>query len=272
MRRWLTILGSAVVALYVVIVGVLFFFQRDMMYRPDSIKRVPPSYYAMLGGVQEVELKTKDGLKVYAWYTPAPPGRPTVAIFHGNGGSLRSQRYRLAYFRDAGMGVMLLAYRGYAGSDGWPSEGGLYTDARAALDWLNGQSIADKNIVLYGESLGTGIATKMATERQVAAVVLESPYTSTVDVAAARFPWVPVGWLMSDRYDSLSRIAEVKAPVLIMHGDADEVIPQAFGKTLFDAAHEPKEGYWPQGAGHGSIFDLGGFLKAREFIERRYTP
>lgn len=272
MRRWLFILGSVVVASYAVVVGALFLFQRDLMYRPDSIRRVPPSYYAMLSGVVEVELKTKDGLKVYAWYAPAPAGRPTVAIFHGNGGSLRSQRYRLAYFKDAGMGVMLLAYRGYAGSDGRPSEEGLYTDARASLDWLNAQGIADKNIVLYGESLGTGVATKMATERGVAAVVLESPYTSTVDVAATQFPWVPVGLLMSDRYDSLSRIGEVKEPLLIMHGDADEVIPQAFGKALFDAAHEPKEGFWPQGAGHGSIFDLGGFLKAREFIERRYVP
>lgn len=139
------------VALYVSVVGLLYVFQRDLMYRPDQIARVAPSYYPMLAGVQEIELKTSDGLKIFAWYAAAPVGRPTVAIFHGNGGSLRSQRYRLAYFKDAGMGVLLLAYRGYAGSDGSPSEEGLYLDARAALDWLSAHGVANERTVLYGE-------------------------------------------------------------------------------------------------------------------------
>ncbi|MFM9865845.1 MAG: alpha/beta hydrolase [Micropepsaceae bacterium] len=264
--RWL-LLGAA--GFYVAIVGLLYVFQRDLMYRPEAIRRVPPSYYDMLAGVQEVELKTPDGLRVYAWYAPPPEGRPTVAIFHGNGGSLRSQRYRLKYFKDANLGVFVLGYRGHAGSDGTPSEEGLYTDARTALDWLNAQGIADTRIVIYGESLGTGIATKVAAEREFAAVVLESPYTSTVDVAADRFWFVPVSMLMKDRFESLARIAQVHEPLLIMHGEADEVIPQSFGRRLFDAANEPKEGYWPKMAGHNSIFDLGGFLTAAEFIERR---
>lgn len=271
MRLWMKI-GAAVGALYVLAVGALYFFQRDFMYWPDHTARVAPSYYPMLAGVEEVELKTPDGLKVYAWYAPAPDGRPTVAIFHGNGGSLRSQRYRLAYFKDAGMGVLLLAYRGYAGSDGSPSEEGLYTDARAALDWLGAQGVSGDRIVLYGQSLGSGVATKMASERHVALVVLESPYTSTVDVAELQYPFVPVSWLMMDRYDSLSRIGQVKVPLLVMHGDADQVIDQALGRRLFDAANEPKEGFWPHGVGHNDIFDLGGFNAARSFIERRLQP
>ncbi len=269
MRLWTKIaLGAS--AFYVAIVALMYVFQRDMMYFPDQIRRVPPSYYPMLAGVQEIELKTSDGLKVYAWYAPAPEGRPTVTIFHGNGGSLRSQRYRLAYFKEAGMGVLLLAYRGYAGSDGRPSEDGLYVDARTALDWLNAQGVSNDAIVLYGESLGSGVATKMASEREVALVVLEAPYTSTVDVAAWRFPIVPVGWLMKDRYESLARINAVREPLLVMHGDADEVIPQTFGRRLFEAANDPKEGFWPQGVGHNDIFDNGGFLTARDFIERRF--
>lgn len=270
--RWWTKALIGVAGVYAAVVGFMYVFQRDMMYFPDQIRRVAPSYYPMLAGVQEVELKTADGLRVFAWYWPAPSGRPTVAIFHGNGGSLRSQRYRLAYFKDADMGVFLLGYRGYSGSDGWPSEEGLYTDARAALDWLNGQGVADERIVLYGESLGSGLATKMASERPVSLVVLESPYTSTVDVAALRFPIVPVHWLMVDRYESIARIDKVKAPLLVMHGDADQVIPQAFGRRLFEAANHPKEGFWPQGIGHRDIFDTGGFLAARDFIERRFKP
>lgn len=267
--RWMRRLLVGVVGLYLAAVALLYVFQRDLMYRPDSIRRVAPSYYDMLVGVKEVELKTPDGLRVYAWYSAPPAGRPTVAVFHGNGGSLRSQRYRLKYFKDANMGVLVLGYRGYAGSEGTPTEEGLYTDARAALDWLNAQGIADDRVVLYGESLGTGVATKMATEREFAAVILESPYTSTMDVAASRFPFVPVSWLMRDRFDSLSRIGQVHEPLLVMHGEADEVIPQAYGRRLFDAANEPKEGFWPKRAGHNSIFDLGGFQTAAEFIERR---
>jgi uncharacterized protein len=269
--RWLQWLFIGAAVLYLGVVALLYIFQRDLMYRPDSIRRVPPSYYQMLAGVQEVELKTPDDLRVYAWYAAPPEGRPTVVVFHGNGGSLRSQRYRLKYFKDANMGVFVLGYRGYAGSDGKPSEEGLYTDARAALDWLNAQGIADANIVLYGESLGSGVATKMAAEREFAAVVLESPYTSTVDVAARSFPIVPVHWLMSDRYESLDRIAQVTEPLLVMHGAADEVIPQELGRRLFHAANEPKEGYWPKLAGHNSIFDLGGFTTAAEFIERHVS-
>jgi fermentation-respiration switch protein FrsA (DUF1100 family) len=112
----------------------------------------------------------------------------------------------------------------------------------------------------------------MASERKVALVVLESPYTSTADVAAFRFPIVPVYWLMNDRYESLSRIAKVTAPLLVMHGDNDYAIPQSFGKRLFEAANQPKEGFWPKGIGHTEIFDAGGFETAREFIDRVYMP
>jgi fermentation-respiration switch protein FrsA (DUF1100 family) len=122
--------------------------------------------------------------------------------------------------------------------------------------------------VLYGISLGSGVATKMAAERDVGAVVLESPYTSTVDIAAWRFPIVPVTWLMEDRFESLARIRSIAEPVLIMHGDRDYVIPQQFGRRLFEAANEPKEGFWPQGLGHNDIFDNGGFDTALDFIRR----
>jgi fermentation-respiration switch protein FrsA (DUF1100 family) len=241
------------------------------MYFPDGLPRVAPSYYAMLDGVQEVSFTTADGLTLVAWYAPAPPHRPTVVMFHGNGGSLRGERYRLKRFKDAQIGALLLAYRGYSGNAGVPSEQGLYADARAALDWLERSGVASTSIVLYGISLGTGVATKMAAERSVAAVVLESPYTSTVDDAAWRFPIVPVTWLMEDRFDSLARIRAITEPLLIMHGDADTVIPQQFGRQLFDAANEPKEGFWPHGLGHNEIFDNGGFDVALDFIRRRLS-
>lgn len=267
MRKSMTALITGI-ALYLAAVTALWALQRDLMYFPDDAPRVAPSYYPMLDGVVEVRLTTADGVELAAWYAPAPPARPTVALFHGNGASLRGERYRLKHFIDAEMGVMLLAYRGYSGNGGSPTEEGLYADARAALDWLQANGIGGESIVLYGISLGTGVATKMAAERDVAAVVLEAPYTSTVDVAAFRLPVVPVAWLMEDRFESLARIRAITEPLLVMHGDDDHVIPQRFGRQLFDAANEPKEGFWPTGIGHNDIFDRGGFDAAAGFIRR----
>ena len=270
MRRLLTVLIAGV-ALYGIAVTALWALQRDLMYFPDHAPRVPPSHYAMLGGVQEVLVTTADGVELAAWYAAAPPARPTVVMFHGNAGSLRHERYRLQHFMDAGLGAMLLSYRGYSGNGGTPTEEGLYADARAALDWLDANGVDDESIVVYGISLGTGVATKMAAERELGAVVLEAPYTSTVDVAGIRFPVVPVGWLMEDRFESLARIRAITEPLLVMHGDRDDVIPQRFGRQLFDAANAPKEGFWPTGVGHSDVFDNGGFAVAVEFIRRTMT-
>lgn len=250
----------------------LWAFQRALIYSPDRIEYVPPSHYAMLAGVGEIALETADGVDLKAWYAPAPANRPTVVLFNGKGGSLRSHRYRIQLFREARMGVLLVAYRGYSGNEGEPTEEGLYADARAALDWLEARGVPEHSIALYGASLGSGVATAMAAEREVGALVLEAPYTSVVDVAAARFPFVPVGLLMSDRFDSLSRIDDVDEPLLIMHGDDDHVIAQRFGRELFDAADAPKAGFWPEGVGHKDIFDRGGFEAARDFIESSVTP
>jgi len=263
---------------YLVSVTCLWAFQRALIYSPDDVEYVPPSHYLMLAGVEEITVETVDGIELKAWYAPAPANRPTVVMFLGKGGSLRSQRYRVALFKDAQMGVLLLAYRGYSGNEGEPTEEGLYADARAALDWLESHDVHNRSIVIYGASLGTGVATAMAAEREYGALVLEAPYTSVVDVAAARFPIVPVDLLMFDRFDSLSRIDEIDEPLLVMHGDADRVIAQRFGRELFDAADGQKAGFWPVGVGHKDIFDRGGFEAARDFIEssvqseRRSSP
>jgi fermentation-respiration switch protein FrsA (DUF1100 family) len=263
-----TIAVAAVVALYSATTFALWALQRELLYHPDARVSVPPSHYPMLAGVRELELTAADGIELVAWYAPAPSGRPTVVLFHGNGSSLRGERYRLKHFMDASMGALMVAYRGYSGSAGSPTEEGLYADARAAIDWLEANAVPRASIVLYGQSLGSGVATKMAAERDFGALILEAPYTSTVDVAAHRFPIIPVSWLMEDRFDSIARIGEIYEPLLIMHGDADFVIPQSQARRLFAAAHEPKQAFWPTGVGHNDLFDNGGFATAREFIEK----
>lgn len=264
LRRTLAFAGSA----YLAVTALLWLWQRELIYTPDDIPYVPPSHYAMLAGVDEIALETSDGLALTAWYAKAPIDRPTVVIFPGKSASLRGQRYRIQHFKDARMGVLLVAYRGFSGNAGEPSEQGLYKDARAALDWLARRGVEDSSIVLYGVSLGSGVATRMAAERRVGALVLEAPYTSIADVAALRFPGMPVDWLLRDRFDSRSRIAAVTEPKLVMHGDKDTVIPQALGRALFAAASPPKQGFWPTGVGHNDLFDAGGFTAALAFIER----
>jgi len=209
---------------------------------------------------------------IIAWHSPAPPGAPTLVFFHGNGGGIAMRHWRIRRGQKSGYGVFVVEYRGFSGLAGTPSEEGLYADARAALDWLGAHGVPSTSTILYGESLGSGIAVKMATERSVAGVILEAPYTSTVDVAALNYWMFPVRWLMWDRFDSLARIKDIQAPLLVMHGAADTTIPQSQGRALLDAALEPKLGYFPDDAHHLDLILHGGYEQIDEFIAKFWTP
>ena len=248
----LTLLAVVAVG-YAGIVGAMYAFQRNLMYFPDvSLADIARSAYP---GGAAVNVTTADGLTLAGWYWPPPkPGAPVVVVFHGNAGHHGHRTDKAVAFTQPGFGVFIAGYRGYGGNPGTPTEQGLYADARAALDWLQGQGVAGEQLVLYGESLGSGVAVQMATERKVAAVVLESPYTSVPDVAAERYPFVPVRALTLDRYDSLSKIARINAPLLIIHGERDRVVPVKYGRRLFEAAHEPKKAVFFPYAQHNDIF------------------
>jgi fermentation-respiration switch protein FrsA (DUF1100 family) len=181
---------------------------------------------------------------------------------------MSARHWRIRRGQKMGYGVLLVEYRGYGGNAGSPSEEGLYTDGRAALDWLSSRGVLSTSAILYGESLGSGIAVKLATERKVAGVILEAPFTSTTDVAASIYWMFPVRWLIWDRYDSLSRIKEINAPLLVMHGGADEVVPQAHGRALLDAALEPKLGYFPPEANHQDLVLHGAHDQVDDFIAK----
>src|SRR5262249_12993473 len=160
-----------------------------------------------VAAVREVTLATADGLALLAWYLPPPAGRPVIVYYHGNGGHLGYRHGRMARFHAAGYGALFPEYRGYGRHPGRAGEGGLYADARAALDFLAAQGIAPAHVVLFGESLGCGVAVRMASERAVGAVVLEAPYSSVADVAQSHYPFVPARLLLKDRFDAVSRIA-----------------------------------------------------------------
>jgi fermentation-respiration switch protein FrsA (DUF1100 family) len=227
--------------------------QRSLIYQPFGEFSTPAA--SGLPEMAAVRVATADGLDNLAWF--APPrraGMPTVVFFHGNACNLSCWSYKARAFLDAGFGMMMTGYRGYEGNAGSPSEEGLFADARGVLDWLAARGFAGRDIVLYGESLGSGVAVRMASERAVAAVILEAPYTTIADVAAVHVPFVPVEWLVRDRFDSLSRIADVHAPLLIVHGDQDTLIPSTLGRALFAAAREPRHALWVPAGGHSDLW------------------
>ena len=251
------------------LVGAIYLFQRNLLYFPDTDR--PDARELGLSVVREVELVTGDGLRLLAWYASPGPSQLVIVYFHGNGGNIEYHADWLRRFHDEGFGALFLEYRGYGGNPGSPSEQGLFADARAGLDFLASQGVEPGRVVLFGESLGTSVAVRMASERPVALLVLESPYTSIAAVAKRHYPFLPVDLLLRDRFDALSRIAAVRAPLLVLQGGRDQVVPPQSGRELFAAAPEPKEIWVAPEGGHNDLADFGALDKAVDFI-RRHAP
>ena len=233
---------------YAAVVAYVSVFQRSFLYQPDT-ERVAPAA-AGLRGFEEELVSTPDGARLVTWWSPPQPGRPVMVYFHGNGGNISYRAARAQFFQAEGCGVLMVEYRGYGGSTGVPSETTLTADARQMLDRLAARGYPAKRLVLFGESLGSGLAVTLAAERPVAALILDSPYTALVDIAAERMPYLPVRLMMLDRFDSLSKIAKVHARLLVIHGDQDEVIPFEMGERLYAAANGPKSFVRLKGASH----------------------
>jgi uncharacterized protein len=235
--------------LYLAAVAYLYAIQRHVVFQPGGALARPDE--SGLAGVEVLSLPMPDGTLLSAWHAPAEPGRPTLLYFHGNAGNVSWRAERFRDVLDAGFGLLAPSYRGYPGSGGSPSEAALVADGLALFDWLAGRA---DGVVLYGESLGTGVAVAVAAERDAHALVLEAPYTATLDIAAEAYPWIPVRLLMKDPFPSRERIARVDEPVLIVHGKEDRVIPVEHGRRLFSLAREPKRLVILEGAGHAELW------------------
>ncbi len=264
-------LAIGAVVFYGVLLGGVYFLQRSLMYYPGTDVPVPGA--SGVSDMSPVRMTTSDGIALTAWYRPAPRGMPTVVFFQGNAGHIGHRGDKARTFLDAGYGLVLAGYRGYGGNPGHPHEEGLYADGRAVLALLAKNGVALSRVVLYGESLGTGIAVQLAFESArvgtpVGAVILEAPFDSMVTAARYHYPYLPAHWLLKDRYESVSKIAEIGAPLLVIHGGHDLVIPDVFGRKLFQAAHEPKEALWLPAATHTDLFSHGAGKKVVSFIRK----
>lgn len=241
-----------------------YFGNRLFMYFPDA-SRYAPSEIG-LENVEEIELQTPDGVKLVAWHSKAEPGQPTILYFHGNAGNAAGRALKIDTMRRGGAGVLYVNNRGYGGSGGSPTEADNVADAITAYEHLRSLGVADSEIVLYGESLGSGQAVRLGGQKTVKAVVLEAPLTSTVDVARRTYFWLPLKLLLTDIYDNEKHVSEVKAPILILHGERDAVIPVGMGKRVYAAANEPKQiEIFPE-AGHADLFEHGAWERVEAFL------
>jgi pimeloyl-ACP methyl ester carboxylesterase len=252
---------------YAGLVALRYVAQRRLMYFPEAIHTSPAE--AGFPQAEEVVLNSADGVRVIVWHVAPRDERLVWLYFHGNGGALR---YRVDRFRELtaqGDGLVALSYRGYGGSTGRPSETGLIEDARATYDFA-AKHYSSEKIRLWGESLGTGVAIALAAERPVARIVLEAPFLSALDIAAGAYPFVPVRFLMKDQFRSDLLIAKVTAPVLILHGDRDQVVPISSGQQLYKLIRSPKRFVRIPGGGHENLSSFGIAEAVQKFLEEPF--
>lgn len=233
---------------YLGVCAALFFAQESLLFKPDS---QVANKSAIFPEATEYRIPVNDTLSLQAWFRPPRHADAiTVVMLHGNAGNLSTRKRHIDNFRDTERGFLIFSWRGYGNNAGIPSEAGLYADAQAVLDWLNHKGIPDTHIVLYGESLGSGVALEMAAHRQFKGVMLGAPYTSITEMAKRDYPWVPIELLLKHPFDSLSKLPQVTEPLAILHSRDDRVIPFALGKELAEHAQAPKRFYDFSDRGH----------------------
>ncbi len=261
-----------VVGFYTLIATLLFVFQRSFLYLPDTA-RLDATAAISRFGIEPITLTTSDGLSLRSWWHPGDNfhSRPVVMILHGNAGHAGYRFPKFAALMEAGFNVLFLEYRGYGGNPGNPTESGLKQDTAAAIRYLGDQGFPTTQVVLYGESLGCGLAIDQASNKRFAAVVLEAPYTSIADVAQDHYWFLPARWLTRDRFDSLSKIKQINAPLLILHGNKDQVIDPEHGRRMFAAASEPKTAVFVPGAGHNDLYELDVGATVIDFLQHLST-
>ena len=248
---------------YLLIFLFMFFFQRTFMYYPnvnsyDSVKKTFQ--------FQKVKIKSGENITLSSWYSYKNPNYKTLVFFHGNAGNLNNRIYKLNALDKLNLNFLIISWRGFNNNPGRPNEKGLYQDARNAIRWLEEKNIKKSNIILYGESLGTGIAIELARKDLYAGIILESPYTSMVDMAKKFYPYLPVNFLLRDKYLSIDKIKYNKSPILIMHGEMDSLVPFYMGKKLYLEANQPKFLYSPKFENHMMKYTDELLIVLRKFI------
>jgi uncharacterized protein len=239
--------------IYFFIILLVYAFQRNLLYHPNENNY---SDDQILVTVKKVRINTKDNIELISWYhNKNKSDYKTILFLHGNAGSLKNRIHKINHLKNIDVNFLIIAWRGFSGNKGKPTEEGLYEDARSAIKWLKSQGVAEKNIIIYGESLGTGVAIEIAQHKNFAGIILESPFTSMIDVAKDKYPFLPVSLLLKDKYESNKKIKNIKIPIMVMHGKVDNIVPFHMGKKIYDEAKMPKYFYFPEYDNHMMNYD-----------------
>ena len=239
---------SSVVLAYFIIILFVYFYQRNLLYHPSENNYLNDKINF---NYEEIFIETDKNINLKSWFIKKDLNRfKTILIFHGNAGNLFNRVYKLNELNKLDVNILLISWRGFSGNKGKPTEKNLYHDAEEAVKWLNNRGAISKNIILYGESLGTGVATELGTSNAFGGIILESPFTSIANAAKIYYPYLPVNIILKDRYDSIGKIKNITTPILIMHGKKDNIVPQKMGLELYEKANEPKFSYFPENDDH----------------------
>ena len=252
--------------LYFFVLVFLYFYQRNLLYLPNENNY---SGDKILVDIKKVKILTSDNIELLGWYHEKNlKDYKTLIFFHGNAGSLENRIHKLNHFKEMKINFLIIAWRGFSGNDGKPTEQGLYLDGSSAIDWLKKKGIDEKSLILYGESLGTGVATHLAQKKSYAGVILETPFTSMIDAAKTFYPYIPVNLLLKDKFENYKKIKNINLPILVMHGEVDQIVPFSMGKKIYDIANEPKYSYFTKYDDHMMEYDENLVLALKTFLKR----
>ena len=264
-RNFLLEVIIGVILIYLSILVLLFIFQRNLMYLPEENNY---SGDKIKVDIEKVKINTSDNLDLLGWFHKKDLKKfKTILYFHGNAGKLENRIHKLNHFKDMEVNFLIIAWRGFSGNKGKPSEKGLYIDGNSATKWLKNLGLNEEDIILYGESLGTGIATEIAQNSNFAGLILETPFTSMVDAAKNVYPYIPVGLLLKDRYENYKKIKNINIPILVMHGEADQIVPFRMGKKIYDIAKQPKYYHFTKYDDHMMEYDDKLVIALKSFVD-----
>jgi fermentation-respiration switch protein FrsA (DUF1100 family) len=251
-------------AIYFLVLVFLYFYQRNLLYHPNENNY---SGDKILVDIEKVKIQTADNIELLGWYHKKNlKDYKTLVYFHGNAGSLENRIHKLNHFQDMNINFLIIAWRGFNGNKGKPSERGLYVDGKSAIDWLIKKGVDEKNLILYGESLGTGVATHLAQNKNYAGVILETPFTSMVDAAKNFYPYIPINLLLKDKFENFKKVKNINTPILVMHGEVDQIVPFSMGKKIYEIANNPKYSYFTKYDDHMMEYDENLVLALKSFF------
>ena len=246
--KYLTIILLSFLIIYFLIIVLTYFFQRNLLYHPNENNYLNDKLALT---IEKVKIKTKDNIELLSWYHNKDIKKyKTILFLHGNAGTLENRIHKINHFKDIKINLLIISWRGFSNNLGKPNETGLYEDARSAIEWLRSKGIKDSDIILYGESLGTGVASEVAQHKNFAGIILESPFTSMIEIGKEKYPFLPVKFLLKDTYESNKKIQNIKIPILVMHGKVDNIVPFHMGKKIYEIANKPKYYYFSEYDNH----------------------